>query len=177
MKSLFFLLLFVLSLNPVLGAEASLCHAFVDYDFIATLEVVRTRTAVTPIFNVVALASGNWEIEPGQLQLIDDQGKTHKVETFSFDSGDPDNPYQSPYLEIRGGQFAGVDLVGDFSDVTALSKVELAVGEDQLILQPMDCDEFEKLVGQIGRLEIGSADTIAAFQVLNIPLLGERNPR
>ena len=172
-----FLPLSVLFINPVLGADASLCHAFVDYDFIATLEVVRTRDAVTPIFNVVALASGDWEITPSQLQIVDDQGKSRKVETFSFDSGDPDNPFKAPYMEVRGGQFEGVDLVGDFADVARLSKVELDVGEDRLTLQPMDCNAFEKLVDQIGRLEIGSADMIAAFHVLNIPLLGERNPR
>ncbi len=172
-----FLPLVALFINPIFGAEASLCHAFVDYDFIATLEVVRTRDAVTPIFNVVALASGDWEIAPSQLAIVDDQGKTRKVETFSFDSGDPENPYRSPYMEVRGGQFEGVDLVGDFDDVTGLSKVELDVGEDRLTLQPMDCNAFEKLADQIGRLEIGSADMIAAFHVLNIPLLGERNPR
>ena len=175
--SLLTLPLFVLLMNPVQAADASLCHAFVDYDFIATLEVVRTRTDVTPIFNVVALASGDWEIEPSQLLLLDDQGKTRKVETFSFDSGDPDNPYQSPYLKVRGGQFEGVDLVGDFGDLTGLSKVELTVGEDRLTFQPMDCNDFEKLADRIGRLELGSADTITAFQTLNISLLGARNPR
>ena len=177
MKTVFSLLLLCLSVNPVFGAEASRCHAFVDYDFIATLEVVRNRTAVTPIFNIVALASGDWEIAPSQMEIVDDRGKTRKVGTFSFDSGDPDNPYSSPYLEVRGGQFAGVDLVGDFDGVTALSKVDLDVGEDTLTLQPMDCSEFEKLADQIGQLEIGSADMIAAFSVLNIPLLGTRTPK
>lgn len=166
------LLLFLVS--PTYAAEPSLCHAFVDYDFIWTLEVVRQRAAVTPILNVVAFSSGEWEVQPAQIKITDEKGAERKVEDFSFDSGDPAKPYLNPYFKLRGGEFIGMDLIGDFSTVDAFSRVEIETGKDRFILEPMDCNSFEELADKIGELEIGTGNQVAAFQMLNIQLLGER---
>ncbi len=178
MRSGFARFLLVLSTAvPALAAEppkASLCHAFVDYDFILTLEVVRSRATVTPIFNVVSLAAGEWELQPGQFKVVDGQGRPIPVENFSFDTGDPNNPQQAPYLKLRGGDSAGFDLVGPFSTVDALSRVSLDLGKERLVLQPVDCDEFEELLDRVGRLEFGSGNVMGAFQTLNLQLMGER---
>lgn len=154
--------------------KSSLCLAFVDYDFILTLEVVRSGSTVTPIFNVVSLAAGEWEFQPPQLKVTDDQGREIPVTNFSFDSGDPRNPTLAPYLKLRGGDSAGFDLVGEFGAVDGLSRVSLEIGKDRLVLQPLDCNEFEDLLDRVGRLEFGSGNVMGAFQTLNLRLLGER---
>ncbi len=171
---------FVLVLSaavPHLAAEplkASLCHAFVDYDFILTLEVVRSKATVTPIFNMVSLAAGEWELQPGQFKVVDSQGKPVPVENFSFDTGDPNNPQRAPYLKLRGGDSAGFDLVGPFSTVDAISRVSLDLGKERLVLEPMDCDAFEDLLDRVSRLDFGSGNVMGAFQTLNLQLMGER---
>jgi hypothetical protein len=163
--------------RAVAQPEPSLCHAFVDLDFIWTLEIIRTRQATTPILNVVALASGEWEIQPGQLRLVDPEDQTIAVENFSFDSGDPSNPHLVPYLKLRGGDVAGLDLIGDFRDVRGLRRVEVELGPDRFVLEPLDCTDFEDLVDRIGQMEIGRGNVIAAYQVLNIQLKGQREVR
>ena len=157
--------------------ETSLCHAFVDLDFIWTLEVIRTRQATTPILNVISLVSGEWEIAPDQLRLVDPESKVLDVENFSFDSGDPRNPYLTPYLKLRGGDVAGLDLVGDFREVQALRRVEVDLGPDRFVLEPLDCTEFEELVDRIAQLDLGRGNLIAAYQVLNIQFKGRREVR
>lgn len=159
------------------AAEPSLCHAFVDYDFIWTLELIRTRSGTTPILNVITLSAGEWEVQPSQIHVEDESGTRVPIENFSFDSGDPENPYKNPYLKIRGGDFAGLDLVGDFDSVEALSLVQIELAEDLLTMQPMDCNAFEELLDKVSRLEMGSGNSVAAFQVLNIQLLGDRQAR
>ena len=170
-------ILLFLVVSPCAAAEPSLCHAFVDYDFVWTLEVVRQRASVTPILNAIAFASGEWEVQPSQIKITDDKGATLKVEDFSFDSGDPNSPYLNPYFKLRGGEFIGMDLIGDFATVDALSRVEIDAGRDRFILEPIDCNAFEDLADKIGQLEIGTGDQVATFQMLNIPLIGTREER
>jgi hypothetical protein len=154
--------------------KASLCHAFVDYDFILTLEVVRDRAQVIPIFNIVSLSAGEWEIQPSQFRVTDDRGATVTVTNFSFDTGDPRNPQLAPYLKLRGGDSAGFDLVGEFGTVDGLKRVSLDVGKDRLVLEAVNCDTFEDLLDRVAQLEFGTGNVMGAFQSLNLQLMGER---
>jgi hypothetical protein len=157
--------------------ESSLCLAFVDYDFIWTLETVRSGSSVTPILNGVCLSAGEWELSPDQIRLLDDQGRELSVQEFSLDSGDPANPFLSTYVKLRGGDAMGVDLVGDFSTVDSLKQMSIEIGKDRFILYPMDCNEFEVLLDKVSRLEFGSSNLVTAYQTLNLRLFGEREAR
>jgi len=159
------------------AAEPSRCLAFVDYDFIWTLEVVKTKAGQTPILNAVALGAGEWELQPRQIHLLAAGGTEYKVESFSFDSGDQKNPFTAPYFKVRGGEFAGIDMVGDFSKLDLLEAVQIDFPRERFVLQTVNCDTFDELAGQIGQIEIGSGNMTEVFRLLNIPLLGSREVR
>lgn len=179
-----FLFILSFSLFPGFGAQPkpetsgpSRCHAFVDYDLIVTLELVKTRNATTPIVNLIALSAGKWEIQPGHFFLEDESGRKHPVTDFAFDAGAGNEPYRNPYLLLRGGESVGLDLVADLEGVDAFRSVSMELGEDVVHLTPLECDAFDELLDRVAQLELGAGNQIVAFQTLNIPLLGERQPK
>jgi len=175
-----FLIVWLLSLSFLTAQPAqdgtSQCLAFVDYDFVWTLELVREQDGTTPIFNAICLSRGQWELEPGEIRLY--LGKDElRATDFSIDSGDPGNPHLTKYLGIRGPDFVGVDLIGDFKELEVLSKAMIELGKDRFILDPLDCSDYDALLDKLSQLDLGSTSQVDHFDALGIKLFGRREAR
>jgi len=175
-----FLIVWLLSLSFLTAQPAqdgtSQCLAFVDYDFVWTLELVREQDGTTPIFNAICLSRGQWELEPGEIRLY--LGKDElRATDFSIDSGDPGNPHLTKYLGIRGPDFVGVDLIGDFKELEVLSKAMIELGKDRFILDPLDCSDYDALLDKLSQLDLGSTSQVDHFEALGIKLFGRREAR
>jgi hypothetical protein len=169
------LLLSFLTAQPAQDGTSQ-CLAFVDYDFIWTLELVKEQDGTTPIFNAICLSRGQWELEPGEIRLY--LGKDElRATDFSIDSGDPANPRLTKYLGIRGPDFVGVDLVGDFKKLDVLTKVVIELGKDRFILDPLDCSDYDALLDKLSQLELDSSSQVDRFEALGIKLFGRRQAR
>jgi hypothetical protein len=171
---------FLLSINflPAQPAEIenSQCLIFVDYDFIWTIELVVERNQITPIFNAICLHRGQWELEPAEIRLFHGQ-EEFKVTDFSIDSGDASNPYVTKYLGIKGPDSVGVDLVGNFQKLDALSEVVIELGKDRFILDALDCKDYDAKMDKIAELDMDGGNMIDDFEALGIKLFGRREAR
>lgn len=157
-------------------SEFSQCLIFVDYDFIWTLELVKENKKMTPIFNAICFHRGQWELTPAQISLRLGTEK-FKVTNFSIDSGDPNKPYVTPYLGIRGPDSVGIDLVGEFGKLDTLSEVVVELGTDRFILEALDCKEYDAKMDKIAELDMDGGSMIDDFEASGIKLFGRREAR
>jgi hypothetical protein len=154
----------------------SQCLIFVDYDFIWTLELVKEKKQTTPIFNVISLHRGQWELEPADIRLHRGQ-EVFRVTGFSIDSGDTKKPYVTTYLGIRGPDSVGVDLIGEFKDLDLLSEVSIELGKDRFILDALDCEDYDAKMDKIAELDMDGGNMIDDFETFGLKLFGRREAR
>lgn len=158
--------------------STSRCHAYIDYEFIWTLEMVQSQAGKrVPILNVISFRSGEWEFRPNQVHLYNKDKREAKVEKFSIDTGIPEEPYLTEFIKILGNSFIGFDLIGRFDQFPELSQVAIDLGEHRFILQPLDCLQFEALVDKINNVNFDSPDVREDFLVLRIDPLGKKDVR
>ncbi len=164
--------------HPVLSAqdlESSPYHLFLDYDFAITLEVVVDGKQVTPILNVIAFGGGSWEISPPDLKILNNKGIYATDLRFSFDIGDGSQPYVSTYMKITGGEYVGVDLIGDFKDYKEPKLVRIRIGKEWFDLEPVAPDAFDAVMEGLNQLDLKDPDLVTAFKRLDLPIIGNRD--
>ncbi len=178
------LLLLALFLGMVSGqqlkkpVEVSGCHAFIDYENIWTVEIVRTQGAqAVPILNIITFTPGEWDLRPEQVHVFDKEGSEAEVKRFSIDTGVADEPYNTKYLKVLGNSFIGVDLLGEFEGFQESPRVAIDLGHLRYELKPLDCMSFERLAGQINNINFNSPDIQEDFEILRIEHLGKKIPR
>lgn len=162
-----------------LGAplESSRCHLFVDYENIWTLEMVQDgKDKRTPILNIITFTPGEWGFRPEQVQIVNKKGKQAKFKYFSLDTGVPEEPYRTKYVNILGNSFIGLDLQGKFDDFGELSQVTIDLGESRFELELLDCAQFDAWAEKINRINFESPDVKEDFYLLKIEPLGRRGP-
>jgi hypothetical protein len=148
----------------------------VDYDFIWTLELVKEKKKMTPIFNIISFHRGQHELAPPDIRLLRGTDE-FKITNFSIDSGDPKKPYVTTYLGVRGPDSVGIDLVGDFRKLDSLSEVVVELGKDRFILEALDCKEYDAKMDKIAELDMDGGNMIDDFEALGIQLFGRREAR
>ena len=184
MSRVFHLLLLVLFLGTVAGqqlkkpVDVSSCHAFIDYENIWTLEIVRTQNdAPVPILNTITFTTGEWDLRPDQVHVFDKEGSEAEVKHFSIDTGVANEPYDTKYLKVLGNSFIGVDLLGKFEGFEKSPQVSIDLGHMRFQLKPLDCTLFERLVQQINNINFNSPNIQEDFEILRIEHLGKKVPR
>lgn len=159
-------------------AEASACHAFVDYENIWTIELIRSREEnITPILNIVTFTRGEWDLRPDQIRIFNREGKEARIKRFALDTGVPGDAYKSNYLKVLGNSFVGVDLEGKLKDFPTSPRVTIDLAHYRFELQPLDCEAFDNLAGRINKINFNSPDIREDFDLIKIPHLGRRLPR
>jgi hypothetical protein len=158
--------------------ERSRCHVFIDYQFIWTLEMVEAEgEPAIPVVNIVTFAKGQWDLRPEQVHLFANRRREAEVKRFSIDTGVAGEPYVVSYLKVQGESFIGMDLTGDFSGFEELSQVAFDLGDNRFILEPIDCLQYENLVGKINQVNFDSPNLRQDYSVLKIGLHGKREAR
>lgn len=162
------------------AATASACHAFVDFENIWTVELIRSRDEeITPILNIITFTKGEWDLRPDQIHIFNREGKEARIKRFALDTGVPGDAYKSNYLKVLGNSFVGVDLEGKLKvkDFPTSPRVTIDLAHHRFELQPLDCEAFDNLAVRINKINFNSPDIRDDFDLIKIPHLGRRLPR
>jgi hypothetical protein len=184
MQILTFLSLALLSLAPQSGPprlthdaekvdpERSAYFAFVDRDFIFTVEVIEPGIA---LLNFVSMAEAAKPISAKQIR-IRLENRTVVARFFLIDTGNPKEPIIAPSINMRPRSSFGARIQGDFEDAKVFWGVTIRVGEEDFKLDPLSSLVFENLVLKVNKINLGSPDFRDDWQALKIEVIGTRGP-
>lgn len=152
--------------------EKSAYLAFVDRDYIFTVEVVRPGV---PIINFVSMADEERSLLAKEVRLgLENRKAPGKF--FAVDTGNPKEPVLVPSVKMRARSSFGMRLQGEFGNPTELSGVTVRVGAEDLHLLPLASFDFENLVMKVNKLNLRSPDFRDDWRVLKLEVIGSREP-
>jgi hypothetical protein len=146
--------------------------AFVDHDYIFTIEMVKPGI---PLLNFVSMADQNISLPAKNVRLTLEDRKA-AARLFAVEPGDFQQAVVVPSLTIHPRSSFGVRIEGDFDKVTELFGATIRLGEEDLKLAPLTSFGFESLVLKVNRLNLGSPDFRDDWRVLRLERLGSRSP-
>ena len=157
---------------PNAPLEKSATLAFVDRDYIFTLEVVKPGV---PLFNFVSMADKDYNLLAKSVRITLENRKV-PGKFFLVDTGDPKEPMIVPSVRMRARSSFGVRLEGEFGQEKELLGATVRVGEEDMKLIPLASFDFENLVLKVNRLNLGSPDFSDDWRVLKLEKIGSRAP-
>jgi len=152
--------------------DKSAYFAFVDRDYIFTLEVVKPGV---PIFNFVSMAEKENNLPAKQVRISLENRKV-PARFFVVDTGNPKEPLIVPSLRVRPRSSFGVSLQGEFGNERELLGVSVQVGDEDFKLVPLTSFDFENLALKVNRLNLASPDIRDDWRVLKLEAIGSRAP-
>ena len=178
-----FLILLLLPLIPASGMqqeleeepelEKSAYFAYVDREFIFTVEVVRPGT---PILNFVSMVDREEELKTKNIRLFLGNRQA-PVEIFHVDADRSRQPFTVITMRMRPRSSFGFRLKGNFGETKELHGVEINLDKEKFKLEPLSKFGFETLVLKVNRLNLGSPDFSEDFRVLKLDFLGSRSSK
>ncbi len=150
--------------------EQSAYFAYVDRDFIFTLEVVQPGV---PIFNFVSMVEEEFQLQAKEIRLALENRKA-PGKFFAVDTADPKEPLILPSLKIRPRSSFGVRLQGDYGEARELRGVSVQLGSEDFNLVPLSSFDFENLVIKVNKINLGSPDFRDDWRVLGMESMGTR---
>jgi len=153
------------------GLEKSAYFAFVDRDYIFTVEVVEPGVA---ILNFVSMTETAMPLPAKQVR-VRLENRTAVVKFFRVDTGDPRQPINVPSLTMRPRSSFGARIQGDLGQARELYGVTLTVGDEDFKLVPLTSIVFENLVVKINRINLGSPDFRDDWQAVKLEVIGDRS--
>lgn len=183
MARLYYLLIFsLLGLLPQAPAEMrpaekqalekSAYFAFVDRDYIFTVEVVKPGI---PLLNFVSMTEHEIRLSAKNVRLALGNRKA-PVNLFAVEPGALQKAMVVPSMTIHPRSSFGVRLDGNFGNAEELYGVFIRLGAEDLQLAPLTSFEFESLVLKVNNINLGSPDFREDWQVLRLEVLGSRSP-
>jgi hypothetical protein len=156
--------------GPAAPLEKSAYFAFVDRDFMFTVELVR---AGVPLFNFISMIDTGYLLSANQVRLTLDIRKV-PAKFFLVDTGNPKEPLIVPSLTVRPRSSFGVRLQGDFEGAKEINGAAVRLGDEDFKLVPLTSFDFENLVLKINRLNLDSPDFTDDWRVLKLVSMGSR---
>ncbi len=151
--------------------KASKRHfAFVDFDFIFTLELVRPGV---PILNFVLPGKGNYFLKADDIRILAGI-KLYRPRLMEVDTGQARDSMRISGIQVHPHSSFGLTLLGDFAGVDAIDRVSIRMGSNQFQLEAIDGESFEVLARQVNRLNLLSPDIREDYRVLKILPRGRR---
>ena len=152
--------------------DKSAYFAFVDHDYIFTIEVVKPGV---PILNFVSMTDQDISLQAKNVRLTLDNRKV-AAKLFSIETGDFQQPMIVSSLTIHPRSSFGVRIDGDFGNAVSLLGATIRLGTEDFRLDPLESYDFENLVLKVNRLNLGSPDFSDDWRVLRLEPLGSRSP-
>jgi len=152
--------------------EKSAYFAFVDRDYIFTVEVVRPGI---PLLNFVSVTDQNVKLQAKNVRFTLENRKA-AAKTFSIETGGASPAIPTVFLTIHPRSSFGVRVNGDFENVQEFLGVAIRLGSEELKLAPLTNFDFEILASKINQINLGSPDFSDDWRVLKLRNLGERTP-
>ena len=156
--------------KPPATPEKGACFAFVDRDYIFTVEVVSPGV---PLFNFVSMTDDEYHLNAGQVRLTLGIRKA-PAKFFVVDTGDPKEPLITPSLRMRPRSAFGVRLQGEFESAKEIFGATVRIGNEDLKLVPLSSFDFENLALKVNRLNLESPDFRDDWRVLKLEVMGSR---
>jgi hypothetical protein len=150
--------------------EKSAYLAFVDRDFIFTLEVVKPGV---PVFNFVSMIEEERNLQAKDVVLSLGNRKV-PAKFFLVDTGDPKEQMILASLPIHPRSAFGVSLRGEFGAAKEFFGVSVRMGEDLFQLEPVSSFDFENLALKVNKINLGSPDFQDDWRVLKLETIGRR---
>lgn len=150
--------------------EKSAYFAFVDREFIFTIEVVKPGV---PLFNFISLVDQEHNIQAKQVRLSLENRKV-PGKFFLVDTGDPKEPLIVPSVRMRPRSSFGVRLEGEFGAENELIGATVQIGSEDFKLAPLSSFDYEKLAMKVNRINLSSPDLREDWRVLKLEMLGTR---
>ncbi len=152
--------------------EKSRFFAFVDRDYIFTLEMVEPGI---PIFNFISMADKESALLAKQVRLSLENRKV-PAKFFVVDTGNPKEPVIIPTVRIRARSSFGMRLQGEFGKEKELMGVAVTLESEDFSLVALSSFDFENLALKLNRLNLRSPDFNDDWRVLKLTTLGVRAP-
>ncbi len=156
--------------NPPI--EQSAYFAFVDRDYIFTIEVVDPGVL---LLNFVSMSDVPMKLVARDIR-IGLQNRKAAAKLLSVETGDFKQPMKVGWLNILPRSSFGLRLDGDFGAVKEISGATIRMGDEDLMLAPLTSFDFEYLAVRINRINLGSPDFSEDWRVLRFQKLGSRSP-
>lgn len=153
-------------------SSKSAYFAFVDHDYIFTVEVIGPGIA---LLNFVSMAEDAKALSAKQVRLKL-ENRTIVIKSFLIDTGDPKQPLTTASLTMRPRSSFGARIQGDLGDTKELWGVTVRVGEEDLKLAPLTSLGFENLVLKVNRINLGSPNFRDDWQAVKLEVMGTRAP-
>lgn len=152
--------------------EKSSYFAFVDRDYIFTIEVVKPGV---PLLNFVSMADEDVKLPAKNVRLsLENRKAAGKL--FAVETADARQPMIVYSLALHPRSSFGVRLEGDFEKAKEFFGVTIRLGKEDLKLAPLTKFDFESLVLKVNGLNLGSPDFSDDWRVLKIEKMGSRSP-
>lgn len=157
---------------PSKALDRSAYYAFVDREYIFTLEMVKPGI---PLLNFISMSDKENVLQAKLIRLVLGPRKV-PAKFFMVDTSDPAQPVIVPSVRMRARSSFGVRLQGEFGEEKELSEVTLQIAEEEFRLVPLSSLDFENLVLKCNRLNLGSPDFRDDWRILKLETMGSRGP-
>jgi hypothetical protein len=151
--------------------EKSAYFAFVDHDYIFTIEVVKPGV---PLLNFISMSDEENRLYAKDIRLTLDNRKT-SARLLSVETGEFQQPMSVSSIAVHPRSSFGLRIDGDFGNVQQLHGATLRLGNEDLQLAPLSSFDFEMLAAKVSRLNLGSPDFSEDWRVLRLEQLGTRS--
>jgi hypothetical protein len=151
--------------------EKSAYFAFVDHDYIFTIEIVKPGV---PLLNFVSMTDQDVSLPAKNIRLTLENRKI-AAKVLSIETGNFQQPMSVTALAIHPRSSFGVRIDGDFGDAKELYGASIRIGSEDFKLVPLTSFDFEGLVLKVNRLNLGSPDFSDDRRVLRLEPLGSRS--
>ena len=158
--------------EPEKPLERSAYLAFVDREFIFTVEVVKPGV---PLFNFVSMSDKENNLLAKNVRLTLENRKVPGL-FFLVDTGNPKEPMIVPSVRMRPRSSFGVRLQGEFGQEKELLGATVKIGDEDLKLVPLASFDFENLALKVNRINLESPDFRDDWAILKLELIGTRGP-
>jgi hypothetical protein len=152
--------------------EKSAYFAFVDRDYIFTIEIVKPGV---PLLNFVSMTDQDARLQAKNVRLTLENRRAG-VKVFAIETGGLSQPIPTAILTIHPRSSFGVRLNGDFENVREILGATVRLSSEELKLAPLSNYNFEILVSKVNQINLGSPDFSEDWRVLKLQKLGERSP-
>jgi hypothetical protein len=150
--------------------EKSAYFAFVDRDYIFTVEIVKPGV---PLLNFVSMTDQNAKLQAKNVRFTLENRKV-VAKTFSIETGGLSQAIPTVFLTIHPRSSFGVRVSGDFENAQEFLGTAIRLGSEELKLAPLSNFDFEILVSKVNQINLGSPDFSDDWRVLRLRKLGER---
>jgi hypothetical protein len=153
------------------GLEKSAYFAYVDRDYIFTIEVVSPGT---PLLNFVSMTDREDNLQAKNITLSFGNRQA-AVKLFSIEADRYQQPLVVSSIRMHPRSSFGFGLEGSFGKAEELYGAEIKLREEIFKLVPLSKFDFETLVLKVNRLNLRSPDFRDDFRVLDLKLMGQRS--